>query len=179
MTNSPDERCVLQSRPIAYHSGMTLSELKTLLGDYTDRYFRIQMPDGGAIPLSFHITEVGIVEKTFIDCGGQLRKKTTCQLQVWVGEDYDHRIETSKMAGILKKAESILPDGTVPVEIEYEDRVISQYTIAAHEVADESVVLKLANKHTECLAPELCGLPDFRLPSIHGKNPCCGPTGCC
>ncbi len=158
---------------------MILSELKTLLNDYADRYFRIQLPDGAAIPVSFHITEIGRVEKTFIDCGGQLREKTTCQLQVWVGEDYDHRIETSKMAGILKKAGSIFSDEAIPVEIEYEDRVISQYTIDSHNITDESVVLILANKHTECLAPELCGLPEFRLPPINGKNPCCGPTGCC
>ena len=105
---------------------------------------------------------------------------TDVQLQIWVGEDFDHRIETGKMAAILDKANAYLPDESVPVEIEYEDRVISQYTIAGHEITAESVVLHLAHKHTECLAPELCGLPSInRLPAIGGTNPCCGPTGCC
>lgn len=159
---------------------MKLSELKSLLTEHSDRFFRIRLPDGGAVPVSFHVTEVGRMHKTFIDCGGKLRETTTCQLQVWVGEDYEHRIETGKMASILGKANSILPDDTVPVEIEYEDRVISQYTISGHEVLDDSVVLVLANKHTECLAPELCGLPSIdRLPAIGGKSNCCGPSGCC
>jgi hypothetical protein len=148
---------------------MKLSELKSLLAEHSDRFFRIRLPDGGAVPVSFHVTEVG-----------QMRETTTCQLQVWVGDDYEHRIETGKMASILDKARSILPDDSVPVEIEYEDRVISQYTISSHELSDDSVVLILANKHTECLAPELCGLPSIgRLPAIGGKSNGCGPSGCC
>lgn len=159
---------------------MKLSELKSLLAEHSDRFFRIRLPDGGAVPVSFHVTEVGQMHKTFIDCGGKLRETTTCQLQVWVGADYEHRIETGKMASILDKARSILPDDSVPVEIEYEDRVISQYTISSHELSDDSVVLILANKHTECLAPELCGLPSIgRLPAIGGKSNGCGPSGCC
>jgi len=162
---------------------MTLHELKTLLAGNGGRHFRIRLPDGEAVPLSFHVTEVGRVQKTFLDCGGTLRETIACQLQVWVGQDYDHRIETRKMAAILEKAQPYLPDESVPVEIEYEDRVISQYTITDHEVTEEAVVLVLAHKHTECLAPELCGLPSpgiNRLPAIgQGKSPCCGPSGCC
>jgi hypothetical protein len=158
---------------------MLLHELKSLLTDYSDRHFRIRLPEGGAIPLSFHVTEIGRVHKTFLDCGGTRRETEICQLQIWVGEDYDHRIETGKMAAILEKGKSVLPDDTVPVEIEYEDQVISQYTIRHHEINDEAVILILANKHTECLAPELCGLPSIqRLPALGAKSPCCGPNGC-
>jgi hypothetical protein len=160
---------------------MTLSELKSLLAEHPDHYFRLSLPDGSAVPVSFHVTEIGRVHKTFLDCGGTLRERTACQLQVWVGEDYDHRIETRKMAGILEKGKTLLPDESVPVEIEYEDRVISQYTIDGHELVADAVILRLAHKHTECLAPELCGLqmPGLRLPSISGASSCCGPSGCC
>lgn len=159
---------------------MTLSELKSLLAAHPDRHFRLSLPDSSPVPVSFHITEVGRVNKTFLDCGGTLRETTTCQLQVWVGADYDHRIETRKMAGILEKGKSLLPDESVPVEIEYEDRVLSQHTIEGHDLIDDAVILRLAHKHTECLAPELCGLqmPDLRLPAIGGKASCCGPGGC-
>ena len=75
---------------------MKLSELKSLLREHADRLFRIQLPDGSPVPVSFHVTEVGRVQKTFLDCGGTLRESLLCQLQVWVGEDYDHRIETGK-----------------------------------------------------------------------------------
>jgi hypothetical protein len=159
---------------------MNLSELKSLLTEHSSRFFRIALPDGNAVPVSFHVTEVGRIQKTFLDCGGKLRESITCQLQIWVGPDYEHRIETGKMAAILNKAKDYLPDESIPVEVEYEDQVISQYTISGHELTDDAVVLKLAHKHTECLAPELCGLPAFeRLPAIGGKAPCCGPAGCC
>lgn len=164
---------------------MTLSELKQLLAVHSQHFFRLRLPDASDVPVSFHITEVGRVDKTFLDCGGTRREKTTCQLQVWVGKDYEHRIETEKMAGILKKGSELLPDEQVPVEIEYEDRVISQYTIEGHEITDDAVTLQLIHKHTECLAPELCGLnmADLALPAIDDKpgssNPCCGPEGCC
>lgn len=160
---------------------MKLSELKSLLTEHSGLHFRIKLPDGSPVPLSFHVTEVGRVQKTFLDCGGKLRESITCQLQIWVGPDYDHRIETGKMVAILKKAQPYLPDESIPVEVEYEDKVISQYTITSHEISDEAVILVLDHKHTECLAPELCGLPP--LPGKE-KNPdtkasCCGPSGCC
>lgn len=159
---------------------MTLAEFKDLLARHAEHLFRLRLPDGAPVPVSFHITEVGRLHKTFLDCGGKLRETTACQLQVWVGEDYEHRIETGKMAGILAKAAAILPDEAVPLEIEYEDRVISQYTVSGHEITGDAVILHLAHKHTECLAPELCGLPAIgRLPALPGKSSCCGPSGCC
>ena len=59
-------------------------------------------------------------------------------------------------------------------------RVTIDQKICGAELSDDAVVLKLAHKHTECLAPELCGLPPLdRLPAIGAKAPCCGPSGCC
>lgn len=155
---------------------MTLHELKSLLRAEGHKYFRLQLPDGSPVPVSFHVTEVGRVQKTFIDCGGALREFIACQLQVWVGEDLDHRIEARKAAAILEKAKPFLPDEAIPVEIEYEDKVISQYTITGHENGTDSVILKLAHKHTECLAPELCKIP---TKSASQASSCCGVSGCC
>jgi hypothetical protein len=138
---------------------MKLSELKMLLAEDSEKDFRIVLPDGATVPVSFHVTEVGRIQKTFLDCGGKLRERVTCQLQVWVGEDYDHRIEVEKMASILEIAKPYLPDESIPVEIEYERNVISQYTIQGTEISDDSVVLQLAHKPTEFLTTEFCGLP--------------------
>lgn len=159
---------------------MNLSELKNLLTQHSGLHFRIKLPDGAAVPVSFHVTEVGRVQKTFLDCGGKLRESITCQLQVWVGPDYDHRIETGKMAAILDKAKAYLPDESIEVEVEYEDAVISQYVIEGHDVTAEAVVLRLDHKHTECLAPELCGLPPLPGAGKTGNfQSSCGPKGCC
>lgn len=153
---------------------MKLSEFKALLQNEGSKHFRIQLPDGSPVPQSFHVTEVGRVQKTFIDCGGTLRESVACQLQIWVGEDVDHRIEARKAAAILEKARTFLPDEDIPVEFEYEDRVISQYTIEAVESKPASVTLRLAHKHTQCLAPELCVLP-----ARNASSKCGGPAGCC
>jgi hypothetical protein len=147
---------------------MKLKELKTLLEENRNKQFLIQLPNQNQVPLSFHVTEVGQVNKTFIDCGGKVHSTQTCQLQVWVGEDVDHRLETGKMADILKLAKSIVPNDDVEVEIEYEDATISQYPVENYTITDDAVTLHLATKHTDCLAKELCILPSS-----------CGASGCC
>ena len=90
----------------------------------------------------------------------------------------DHRIEARKAAGILEKAKSFLDDDSMPVEIEYEDKVISQYTIQGHDTGPHSVIFRLAHKHTECLAPELCMVPAMKA-GVPEQASCCGPKGCC
>ncbi len=158
---------------------MILLEFKTLLSNHAGKAFRLRLPDGSPVPVSFHVTEAGRVRKTFIDCGGTLRETDCCQLQVWVGEDEDHRLAAGKAAAILEKAKSFLTDESLPVEIEYEDQVISQYTIQGSEVTGEAVILDLAHKHTDCLAKEICCPPLPPKPAGGKAAPCCGPSGCC
>ena len=138
---------------------MKLNELKKLLESNRDKLFSLQLPDKNQVPVSFHITEVGQVNKTFIDCGGKVHSIQTCQLQAWVGDDFDHRIQAGKMADILNLAKAIIANDDIDVEVEYEAATISQYPIAEYSVTEESVVLHLTTKHTDCLAKELCLLP--------------------
>lgn len=155
---------------------MNLHEFKALLASQNDKAFQMLLPGGGHVPASFHITEVGRVTKTFLDCGGTLRQTDACQIQAWVGEDVDHRIAAGKLLGIFRKAAFLLPDETLPLEIEYEGEVISQYPIARAEVTDSAVILHLTTKHTDCLAKELCGVPAAGATTAAAS--CCGP-GCC
>ena len=147
---------------------MTLREFKALLEANRNKQFLIQLPNQNQVPVSFHITEVGQVSKTFIDCGGKVHSVQTCQLQAWVGDDTDHRIETGKMADILKLAKSIVPNDEIDLEIEYEDTTISQYPVEDYTVTDDAVVLNLTTKHTDCLAKEVC-----LVPSSDGASCCC------
>lgn len=151
---------------------MKLSQLKSLLQTNRDKQFLLQLPNQKDVPHSFHITEVGLVDKKFIDCGGKIHSTQTCQLQAWIGSDTDHRIEAGKMADILQISASILPHDELEVEIEYEDEMISQYPIANALVDETSVVLQLTPKHTDCLAKELCGVPSS------DDAACCGPSCC-
>jgi hypothetical protein len=161
---------------------MTLSEFQAALAVDPERLLRLRLPGGDAVPVSFHITEVGQVTKDFIDCGGTRRTLTTCQLQAWVGPDEDHRIHASKLLGILRKGADLMSSPDLPVEIEYEHGLISQYPVTGAEVIDGALVFTLTTKHTDCLAKELC-LPRLPVPKMFASAfakpaPCCGPGGC-
>lgn len=149
---------------------MTIAEFKTHLRQNPDAALRFLLPDGGLIPVHAHVTEVGRVEKTFVDCGGTLRELRSCLLQTWVADDTEHRLTPAKLADVLDRAASVLRSDDLPVEIEYEDFLVSQFPVAAAEAADGALVFALVTKHTDCLAKELC------LP-----NPatCTPGSGCC
>lgn len=161
---------------------MKLSQFSSLLQAHVDKPFQLVLPGGSAVPVSFHITEVGHVTKKFIDCGGKLHTLQACQLQAWLGSDTDHRLYAGKMAKVLKLAEAkgVLPAGEdLDMEIEYEDAALSQYPVAAYAVTDAAVVLTLAAKHTDCLAKESC-LPSLPMMAAGADAGCgCGPSGCC
>jgi hypothetical protein len=161
---------------------MKLSQFTNLLQSYPENQFRLVLPGDNIVPVSFHVTEVGHVTKKFIDCGGKLHTLQTCQLQVWLGEDTDHRLSAGKMAGVLNlaAAKGVLPVGEdLDVEIEYEDTVISQYTVASHTVTDSVVVLHLGSKHTDCLAKESCCPPSLPMALGVVSAGCCGPSCDC
>ncbi len=155
---------------------MTLHDFYTLLSQHPDKTLQLVLPGGSTVPQSFHVTEVGRVQKTFLDCGGKLHQTDTCQIQAWVGDDEDHRLAVGKLVKIFQKSALLLPGGGAPLEIEYEDGVLSQYPIASHTITDTAVIFQLERKHTDCLAREIC-LPPSATQKSTGAA-CCAP-GCC
>lgn len=151
---------------------MKLSELKSHLQARPNDELRFAFPDGGMIEAHAHITEVGRVDKTFVDCGGTLRRNSYCSLQAWVAEDTDHRLLPGKLAAIIEKAQPILGEEDLEVEIEYQDGVISQYPVAGVSGTERMLVFHLTTKNTDCLAKELC------LPNAEQEG-CCAGGGCC
>jgi hypothetical protein len=146
--------------------------LKTLR-DHPERHLRFLLPDGGFIPIHAHITEVGRVDKTFLDCGATVRKVSTLCLQSWVADDVDHRLPAAKLADIIDRAAPILGDEDLDVEIEYEEGFISQFPIESAKQQGDLIVFTLGSKHTDCLAKEIC------LPKPQESSSCCSGTGCC
>ena len=59
---------------------MIVSELKKALAGLSAISFRL--PDGTYLPSHFHVTEVGLVTKHFIDCGGVERRETVANFQL-------------------------------------------------------------------------------------------------
>jgi hypothetical protein len=152
---------------------MKTSLLLKTLRDHPDLHLRFLLPDGGLIPAHAHITEVGRVDKTFLDCGGTARRNSYLCLQAWVADDVDHRLPAAKLADIIDRAASILGSDDLEAEVEYEDGFISQFPIESSETQAETILFTLGTKHTDCLAKEIC------LPKPQESFSCCSGTGCC
>jgi hypothetical protein len=73
------------------------------------------LPDKSFVPDHYHITEVGRLQKDFIDCGGTIRSLASCLLQIWVADDKDHRLQTTKLAKIMEVAGAVLKSDDLPV----------------------------------------------------------------
>ncbi len=58
---------------------MKLSEVKNQLSTLETVTF--QLPNGTFCSRTFHVTEVGLVTKNFIDCGGTVRNETVVNFQ--------------------------------------------------------------------------------------------------
>jgi hypothetical protein len=138
---------------------MTFSEFKSHLTAHPDLEVSLWLPSGEEIPEHFHVTEVGRVEKRFIDCGGTRREKVTCVLQTWVAEDVEHRLTAQKLSGIMALAEGLVLTDEVEMEVEYEGAVISQYPIESVEIGKCALMFQLGGKHTDCLAKDKCLVP--------------------
>lgn len=154
---------------------MKLSELRAALSAHPDRPLSVIWTDGEPIEAHFHVTEVGRVQRDFIDCGGKLRRGVTCLLQTWVGEDVDHRITARKLLKAIELAAPVLGAEDLPVELEYESCNVVQVKVASVEASADALLIRVASKHTDCLAKDLC------LPTpASASSACCKPgQGCC
>lgn len=158
---------------------MTTIEFLDFLRRFPEHGIEFLTPDGSPVPAHFHITEVGHLAKSFIDCGGQRHSEGSCLLQVWVADDIDHRLKAAKLLAIFGRADGLLPTDDLPVEIEVEAPVLTQLPITRCEVGADTLRFHSERKHTDCRAKELC-LPDFSLPPLPGQSPACTPgSGCC
>lgn len=157
---------------------MKTQEFLDHLRAHPDHLITFLTPDGGHVPAHYHITEVGHLTKSFIDCGGKRHISGSCLLQVWVADDIDHRLKASKLLAIFGRADGLLPSMELPVEIEVEAPVLTQLPLTGCEITPDTLVFQTEYKHTDCMAKELC-LPDFSLPPLPGQNACRPGSGCC
>ena len=146
---------------------MKISEIKNHLSDLEAVNFKL--PDGSYLPPHFHVTEVGLVTKHFIDCGGTERKETMANFQLWEAGDYDHRLAPQKFLHILNLCEKVLGSDDLDIEVEYQ-----QSTIGKFGLDFDGKDFVLTTKQTACLAQDACGIPDKAQASS-----CCAPNGGC
>ena len=157
---------------------MKLSEIKKHLQVAEGVSFTL--PDGKLVPEYFHVTEVGLVTKHFIDCGGTVRLEKMANFQLWDANDYDHRLKPQKLLSIIELSEKKLGIEDLEIEVEYQSDTIGKYGLDFNGNGFE-----LTTKHTACLALENCGIPQTqqktKLDLLKSTDKtCCAPgSSCC
>lgn len=150
---------------------MNISEMKKNLAGIKAVDFKL--PDGSYLPPHFHVTEVGLVTKHFIDCGGMERRETVANFQLWEAGDYEHRLAPQKFLHILNLSRKVLGDEDLPIEVEYQQSTIGKFGL---EFDGKDFIL--TTKQTACLAQGACGIPNKE--QIQTSSSCCSPAeGCC
>jgi len=150
---------------------MKLSDVKQILPTLENVEF--QLENGSFVPEHFHVTEVGMISKNFIDCGGVIRSEKVVNFQLWNADDYEHRLKPGKLLHIIELSEEKLGIEDLSIEVEYQNETIGKYDL---EFNGKTFVLK--NKTTACLAEDACGIPQSVEKS--SSTTCCTPnSGCC
>jgi hypothetical protein len=153
---------------------MTLSQLKEILPALNNVAF--QLPDGSFVPEHFHVTEVGLVSRHFIDCGGIIRNEQVVNFQLWNADDYEHRLKPQKLLNIIRLSEEKLGITDLEIEVEYQSQTIGRYGLY---YTDQHFVLQ--NKTTACLAQDACGIPPSKIKNNLADlktTSCCGNGTC-
>jgi len=155
---------------------MKLSEIKAHLAQAESVNF--QLENGTPVPEHFHVTEVGVVTKDFIDCGGTVRHEKVANFQLWDANDFEHRLKAGKLLNIISLSEKVLAMEDLEIEVEYQAQTIGKYDLGY----DGKNFLLIA-KTTACLAPELCGVPEVKqkvqLQNLAASGSVCTPGGGC
>ncbi|MFY7664879.1 DUF6428 family protein [Flavobacterium sp.] len=153
---------------------MTIQNFKEILTHLPELGFKT--PNGNAIPEHFHITELGIITKHFIDCGGTVRTESHANFQLWVANDTEHRLTPEKLLQIINHSEKHFALDALDIEVEYQGETIGKYGIDFTGSA-----FTLIPKQTNCLALDNCGIPKQKraLNTITANEPCCTPDGNC
>lgn len=146
---------------------MKLSEIKKHLSSLDQIAF--MLPNGKLVPSHFHVTEVGSINKHFIDCGGTVRTENVINFQLWEADDYDHRLHPEKLVHIIELSEKVLGLEDLNIEVEYQGETIGKFGLDF-----DGVNFLLTTKQTDCLARESCGVPE-----VETTESCCEPNGTC
>jgi hypothetical protein len=155
---------------------MKLSEIKKILNEVSGVNFLL--PTGGYVPEHFHVTEIGLIHKHFIDCGGTERNEKVVNFQLWDANDFDHKLKPQKLLSIIKLSEDRLKIEDYDIEVEYQSDTIGKYGL---DFNGKDFVL--TQKKTACLASDQCGIPvakqKLNLADLPLANACTPGGGCC
>jgi hypothetical protein len=156
---------------------MRLSDWVEALGQIKELHF--ELPDGSMLPAHFHITELGLMTKHFVDCGNTVRKEHRASFQVWVAGDTDHRLTPQKTMRIIEASKPLMEGMDPELQVEYQ----GTDTIGVYNLAFNKGVFTLEPTYTTCLASDACGIPAsqmaYTLVADSAAGVCTPGGGCC
>jgi Family of unknown function (DUF6428) len=170
---------------------MTLEQIKKHLS--TAEAVNFELENGTRVPEHFHVTEVGVVTKHFIDCGGTIRNEKVANFQLWDANDFEHRLKPTKLLNIITLSEEKLGMEDLEIEIEYQAEIEDSQTpiyqkkglqtIGKYDLDFNGKNFVLVSKQTACLASDSCGIPRDKLKvnlgEVSNQNSCTPGGGCC
>lgn len=158
---------------------MKLSTFKKELSSKSTISFTL--PTGETVAGHFHVTEVGQIDKRFIDCGGVLRSESVINFQLWEANDYDHKLEPNKLIDIINLAENKLGMEDLEIEVEYQGLTIQKFGLEV-----DGNTFALTSTQTDCLAKDQCGVPAEKIKvsmaaigDSNNETVCTPGGGCC
>ena len=157
---------------------MKLSQFKSQLEN--SEQFSFQLPNGLLIPAHFHITEMGLMTKNFIDCGISIHNESKVTFQLWFANDFEHRLTATNALKIIEMSQKIIGTDDFEIEVEYQ----MQETIGKFGLDFANGNFQLTKKETTCLAQDSCGFPVVKTKIelknlVESSQPCCSPDGNC
>ena len=159
---------------------MKLTQLQQALSEMDEVHFTL--PNGNFVPRHYHLTEIGLVTKTFIDCGGKRHENKKVNLQLWTSIDYNHRLKADKFLNIISTSLPLFEGEDLDIEVEFQSDTVGKYALGF-----DGDNFNLIGTQTDCLATELCGIDAVKnkvkktLASIGiaGEGTCTPGGGCC
>lgn len=156
---------------------MNLSSIKSILPTLDTLVFELE--NGNLVPEHFHVTEIGQINKHFIDCGGVVRTEQKISFQLWYSDDLNHRLNPQRLLDIIRLSEEKLNIQDAEIEVEYQLETIGKFHL---DFNGKHFVLK--NAQTACLAEDQCKIPvtknKIQLSTLGTTTSCCSPdSGCC
>ena len=173
---------------------MKTKEFLEVLNAYKDLPVYFEYQPGSFVRTDYHLTEIKNVDFDTVDCGGVQNKWQEVHVQLWENEvpEPNHQLTGSKILSIFEVVNNVrttLED--VEVFFEYQNQNFHKATlpVAAYEVKNDLLILRLGEGFTTCKAKDratteeekaqaCCGSP-VEVEVKEEANQCAPGSGCC
>jgi hypothetical protein len=158
---------------------MKISQLQETLKKMDEVPFTL--PNGTFVPAHYHLTEIGLATKTFLDCGAKRHQDKKVLLQLWTSIDTNHRLKAEKFLNIINSSLPLFDGEDLEVEVEYQ----AADTVGRFALDFDGIKFTLQGTKTDCLATQLCGIDAIKsktkksLSALVGNIETCTPGGGC